>query len=162
MGYLTPPTFAVNQILTAALMNILSGDITDLDARTRPTSGGVATGQTTTSTTYADLATVGPTATIVTGTNAMVVVTAEVDTTGGGVAPRMGFAVSGASTIAATDLWGLRVDSSTVVNIQASAVILVTGLVAGSNTFTAKYRVQSGTGTYSNRGILVWAGNNLT
>ncbi len=39
--------------------------------------------------------------------------------------------------------------------VQGSATFFVTGLTAGSNTFTAKYRVTGGTGTYLNRTIIV-------
>ena len=38
---------------------------------------------------------------------------------------------------------------------QGSATFYVTGLTAGSNTFTAKYRVDAGTGTFANRTIVV-------
>lgn len=161
MGYVAPPGFVAGVSLPAASLTILGNDIVDLDARTQPASAGVATSQTTTSTSYTDLATVGPAVTLLTGTAALVIVTAEVDTTGGGVVPRMGFAVSGASTVAATDTWGLKVDAAAACLIQASFAVLVTGLTPGVNTFTAKYRVGSGTGTFLNRGITVWPANKL-
>lgn len=162
MAWTTPPTYTVGEVLGSSLMNNISGDLTDLDARTRPVTNSVTTSETTTSTTYTSLATAGPAVTLVTGTAAIVGISGEVQTTGGGVSPRMAFAVSGASTVAATDLWSIRVDSSAIVNVQTSFVVLVTGLTAGSNTFTAQYRVGSGTGTFLSRGILVWPANNLS
>ena len=41
------------------------------------------------------------------------------------------------------------------ISVQASATYLVSGLTAGSNTFTAKYRVDASTGTFVNRNIIV-------
>ena len=39
--------------------------------------------------------------------------------------------------------------------VQGSATFYVSGLTAGSNTFTAKYRGTVGTATFSNRSITV-------
>lgn len=161
MGYTIPPAFTAGAVLLGPQLTILGDDIVDLNARTSPSSAGVATSQTTTSTSYTDLATVGPAVTLATGNVAIVVLTAEVDTTGAGVTPRMGFAVSGATTLVASDIWGLKVDAGAAALLQMSFVVLATGLTAGTNTFTAKYRVGSGTGTFLNRGITVWPGNKL-
>ncbi|MBI3358540.1 MAG: hypothetical protein HY037_02980 [Nitrospirae bacterium] len=38
---------------------------------------------------------------------------------------------------------------------QVSATFYVTGLTAGSNTFTAKYKTSAGTATFVNRNIVV-------
>lgn len=162
MAWTGPPNYPVGSPLTSTLMNKISGNLIDLDARSRPVSGGVLTSETTTSATYTDLATVGPTFALITGVSAMVVLSALVQTPGSGVSPRMGFAISGATTVAATDTWCVNVDSSTVVNAQASFAVLVTGLNPGSNTFTGKYRVSGGTGTFANRGLMVWPATNLT
>jgi hypothetical protein len=162
MSWTVPPTYPVGSLLTSTLMNRISGNLADLDARSRPSSGGVLTSETTTSTSYADLATVGPFVTLVTGVAAMVVLSALVQTTGAGVTPRMAFAISGATTVPATDTWCINIDSSAVVNAQTSFAVLVTGLNAGSNTFTAKYKVGSGTGTFVDRGLMVWPATNLT
>lgn len=162
MTYVDPPNVVAGSVVSAsAYLNPVGLDIIDLNARTSPSSAGVATSQTTTSTSYTDLATVGPAVTLVTGNVAIVVLTAEVDTTGAGVTPRMGFAVSGATTLVASDIWGLKVDAGAAALLQMSFLVLATGLTAGTNTFTAKYRVGSGTGTFLNRGITVWPGNKL-
>jgi hypothetical protein len=68
----------------------------------------------------------------------------------------MGFAISGATTVAAADTWALALGSAAAnVGGQVSATFLVTGLNSGSNTFTAKYRVSNNTCTYLNRNIIV-------
>jgi hypothetical protein len=72
----------------------------------------------------------------------------------------MGFAVSGATTLAASDAQSLVAGilgggGAPRPDMQGSATYLVTGLTAGSNTFTAKYRVDGSTGTFANRNIIV-------
>lgn len=112
----------------------------------------VATSQTTVTTTYTDLATVGPAVTLTTGTQAIITLYGWISNSAGGNS-LMGCAVSGASAINPAD------DSAafTVGSSLSDCVItyLLTGLTAGSNTFTAKYRVSSQTGTFVNRRILV-------
>jgi hypothetical protein len=65
----------------------------------------------------------------------------------------MAFAVSGASTVAASDAQAFSNEGDKAT--QASATYVVTGLTGGSNTFTAKYRVSGNTGTFVNRSITV-------
>lgn len=120
----------------------------------------VATSQTTTSTTYTDLSTVGPTATVTTGTRALVIVTSRLTngTTQGWA--YMGYAVSGATTVAATDTSALFVQMTnssagfaSVFRMSAASIVTLT---AGSNTFTAKYKIAStGTATFQDREIFV-------
>jgi hypothetical protein len=109
----------------------------------------VATAQSTSSTTYTDLTTSGPAVTVTTGTSALVTVGATVT----GDEGNMSFAVSGASTVAADDTRALV----SAINVSLSRQIVLTGLTAGSNTFTAKYRSLSGvdTPTFANRDISV-------
>jgi hypothetical protein len=118
----------------------------------------VATTQTTTSTSYTDLATAGPSVTMTTGTSAFVIVTTYSYNATSGAATYMSFGVSGATTIAAGDstsvsLLGMKTGGQEWSN---SAVYPVT-LTAGSNTFTSKYKTSSGTGTFGNRSIIVIA-----
>jgi hypothetical protein len=104
---------------------------------------------------YTNLTTNGPVVTITTGTKALVTITTaiEVNSGRGGY---MGFAISGATTVAADFpfSFGLNSSSSTV-NPQGSATFLVTGLTAGSNTFTAKYRTEGSTVYFHRRFISV-------
>ena len=69
----------------------------------------------------------------------------------------MDFAVSGATTRSASDATALKFLPSSAIaqQMRASAATLVT-LTAGSNTFTAKYRVaSSSTGQWKDRTIFV-------
>lgn len=112
---------------------------------------------TTTSTTYTNLdapANVGPTTTVTTGTAALIIVRCSLENSGAGSA-RMGYDISGATSVAATDNRGIHLFGSAGVNLGASDVSLRTSLTPGSNTFTAKYRVSSGTGTFTDRRIIV-------
>lgn len=159
MGYTAPPAFAAGVALPAASLTILGNDIVDLDARTKPSSASVTTNQTTTSTSYTDLATVGPVATLVTGTAALVAIFAALSCTAGGTA-LMGFAVSGATVLAASDTQALSNPGTTF--FQFGVLFEVTGLTPGTNTFTVKYRVTGATGSFVSRQIVVWPGNKLS
>jgi len=120
-------------------------------------SATVATAQSTTSTTYTDLATAGPSVTLTTGTKALVIITANIGVADPSVSGYMSYAVSGATTIAASDTVAIRQQStqSSRENIRASAVSVPT-LTAGSNTFTAKYRLSQDTDdSFSDRSIFV-------
>jgi hypothetical protein len=126
-------------------------------ART-PGSATVATAETTTSTSYADLTsgTVGPTVTVTTGTSAWVAIKAGMENNTINVGTFMGFAVSGSSSIAASDASAINIAGVAAANrLRLGAVFRVTGLVAGSNTFQAKYKVVSNTGTFVNRDLAV-------
>ena len=68
----------------------------------------------------------------------------------------MAFAVSGATTVAAADAQAvLYTTSGANDGAQMSATNLVTGLTAGSNTFTAKYKSSSSACAFANRNIIV-------
>jgi hypothetical protein len=123
-------------------------------------SAQVLTAQTTTSTSYTDLATSGPAVTLTTGTSALVLVIAGyVNTSSVGPGCAMSFAVSGATTIAASDNFRGTLSADSGYNASSISMLTkLTTLTAGSNTFTAKYRQTSAsTGEYANRSITVWA-----
>ena len=123
-------------------------------------SAQVLTGQSTSSTTYTDLATAGPAVTLTTGTSALVlVISGYTDTSSVGPALCMSFAVSGATTIAASDDFRGALSADSGYNASSIAMLTkLTTLTAGTNTFTAKYRMSAaGTGSFSNRSITVWA-----
>lgn len=118
----------------------------------------VATNQTETNTAYDDMATSGPAVTVTIGANGLALVTvyASVQNDTTNASSHMGFAISGASTVAAADAFSLRLEAYTANNASnVSAVFLVTALTAGSTTFTAKYRVSAGTASYADRKITV-------
>lgn len=116
----------------------------------------VVTSQSTSSTSFTDLATVGPAVTMTTGTRVLVLLTARiVPNTVHGQA-YMAVAVSGATTLAAA------VDNAVEYQAYAvgseghlSAAILLTGLTAGSNIFTAKYKVTVGSSFFEHRTLAV-------
>lgn len=118
-------------------------------------TASVLTSETTTSTSFTNLATVGPEVTVTTGPYALVVVHGSCENTGAG-ASRMAYEVSGATSIAAADNRGIAAFGVAGAGALASGVALHTDLTPGSNTFTAKYRVASGTGTFVSRRIVVF------
>jgi hypothetical protein len=118
-------------------------------------SARVDTSQTTASTSYTDLATTGPAVTVTISNNgrALVCLGALIANSSSPQGTYMSFAVSGATTVAANDNAAAE-NSSSVFN-RSSYQMLVTGLTAGSNTFTAKYKVDGTTGTFIYRTISV-------
>lgn len=121
-----------------------------------PDEDGVSTAETTTSTSFTDLTTAGPAVTVTTGTAALVILSCNIQNdTAGGIA-FMSYAVSGATTAAASTFISLGFESNAAGDqLYASWSHLKTGLIAGSNTFTAKYKVTGGTGSFRHRFITV-------
>jgi hypothetical protein len=117
--------------------------------------------ETTSSTSYTNLATSGPAATaeISTSGRAIVFIAVTAGTsTASGEGWRVGFAISGATTVAASDEYSIGVIHQDVMNnqVRLSGAFLVTGLSIGNNTFTMQYKVSgSTTGTYDDRKISV-------
>jgi hypothetical protein len=94
------------------------------------------------------------TVTIPASGKALVILTAESKGSQGGSASFMSYAASPAGTSGGpADAQAYEVAGNDFV--RASATVLVTGLTPGSTTFTAKYRVSSGTGTFGTREITV-------
>lgn len=178
MAWATPTVFVSGNVLTAAQLNVLSSDLNEtaparasaagqifvssaanvIAART-PSTASVETSETTTTiAAYGNLATVGPAVTVTTGTTAFVCIGTQIANstgTGGGL---MSFEVSGATTIAApASTHTVRYISSNANEASTSSrSILMTGLTAGSNTFTAKYTTPTGgTATFQFRDITV-------
>jgi hypothetical protein len=123
-----------------------------------PQSATVATSQAIGSSgSYVDLATVGPAVTITTGTKALVTLSTAFNST---QTPTVnyGFAVSGATTLAASDGNATPpYNIAALSNNGVSRTLLVTGLTAGANVFTAKYKSTSSAATtaFLNRDITV-------
>src|SRR5262249_11952363 len=122
----------------------------------------ITTSQTTTSGTYANLATAGPdvAVTIPASGNALVVVTANIQgPSGSSNFAYMSYSTTGACARDASDTDALQRSqgtSSSTGFIQASAVSVATGLSAGAHTFRACYRTDGGgTGTFANRTLVV-------
>ena len=119
----------------------------------------LSTSQTTASTSYTDLATAGPAVSVVTGTSAIVIVGALIGANtaaAGAPSNKMSWACSGATTVAASDLWAtgvVQTGTGAGPSVYSSRWHLATGLNPGTNTFTTKYAVSSGTGTFALRAI---------
>lgn len=122
-----------------------------------PTTAAITTLQSTTSSVYTDLATVGPTITVTTGTIALVWFGAAQAHSNNDNETACSVAVSGASTVAASNVWQHSTDGVTAGNyVRGTSFHVFTGLTAGSNTFTMKYRVgATGTGSFQNREMAV-------
>lgn len=176
MTWVAPKTFAANSTLTAADLNVYLRDNfleteaamasspgsyfvgTGLNAIAEriPTTDIVTTEETKTGTTFGNLSTVGPSVTVETSTTAVVFIYCGSYVTDNVGPVYMGFAVSGDTTIAATD--NTSIIKYATQGQRFGAPILQTGLTPGSNTFTAKYRVGDGltrTGHWLNRSISV-------
>jgi len=113
----------------------------------------VATSETTTSTSYTNLTTAGPAVTLTTGTKALVIITATTVNSGSTAHTIISYKVSGATTIASSD--AVCNDETGALVKRSSSASRLTTLNAGSNTFTMEYKVSAGTGTFSNREIIV-------
>lgn len=176
MAWTTPLTAVSNATLTAAQWNASVRDNLLETAPAKATTAGglfVATGsnaiaqrlvgstftaatESTSSTSYVDLSTTGPAVTVTSGTTALVAIGSHMwnDTAGG--RSYMAYAISGATSASSSDATAYTHDiSSNGRIIGATRVLLQTGLTAGSNTFTAKYRVVSGTGTWAQRNLVI-------
>jgi hypothetical protein len=175
MAWTTPMTAVANAAFTAAQFNALRDNMLEtapakatatgqyfvstaanaLAART-PGVSSVATSETTTSTTFAALATAGPAVTVTTGTQVLVFVSARL---GNNTATAVSFASwqsSGATTVAADDRLGLEFQPEGANrNLRATSALMVTGMTPGSSTITMMYRVSAGTGTFSFRQLSV-------
>jgi len=117
----------------------------------------IATSQTRASTTYGDLATVGPAATVTSGVRAMIVLGAFMSNSTAGNGGRVAVATSGAHTSSASDTnsWGAE---SGLANdgFKGSYLTVYNPITAGSTTWTLKYRtVVGGTATFTDRNISV-------
>jgi hypothetical protein len=126
-----------------------------------PVEATVTTSQTTASTSYTDLATVGPTVASINleaGQSALVIVSCRSahSTGGGGNATYMSFAVSGAETDAASDDDAIISLASTNTEQTSSRPTVYTAGTAGAHTFQAKYKITNpGTGTFRERRLIV-------
>jgi hypothetical protein len=125
-----------------------------------PSGGSFTTGaynnggqQSTTSTSYTNLATTDA-LTVTTGTKALVSIVSGIAKTGSATPDSwVSFAVSGATTLAAANNpYGIQFQMGDAVggSFQIGGTWVVTGLTAGSNTFTMKYKDAGGGTTYFN------------
>ncbi|MEU4772973.1 hypothetical protein [Micromonospora sp. NPDC023644] len=178
MAWSTPLTAVSNTALTAAQWNASVRDNLLETAPAKATTAGrlivttgpnsvaeravesdaIATTQTTGSTGYTDLATVGPSVTVTTGTKAILLWSALMSNSTANAKTYMDYQVTGATTRAPQDASSLRFQSSTVgQEARCGQVMFEEGLTPGSNTFTAKYHTNGGTGSFGDRRLTVIA-----
>jgi hypothetical protein len=176
MVWTAPMTAVANTIFTAAQFNQYVRDNLNETAPAKATTAGqyfvatgtnaiatrqsfndiVSTSESTSTTTYTDLATVGPAVSVNCGPKAIVMVTARVSNNTVNSASYASYTISGATSRAATDAEGLEDDGRAASNtIRMTAASLATGLTTGVNIFTMKYRAGSNTSTFSDRQIIV-------
>jgi hypothetical protein len=96
--------------------------------------------------------------TLTTGTAALVLFKANLSNSSAGANTFLSYSVSGATTVAADDGFGIRYESSNADDIAGfGGFDLRRGLTAGSNVFTLEGKVASGTGTIHRPEIAVIA-----
>jgi hypothetical protein len=169
------PTFTSGNVLTAAQMNILGGNLGET-APALATTGMqyfVATGanalaariatrntqlaaDSTTSTSYTDLANLGPTlSSVVAGAQCFVFMQAKVGHNSALGNAYMGVDISGASTVSPDDQYALaHAPGAGTGFIQACMGILFVsndGWASGTSTVQAKYKTNTGTATFDKR-----------
>lgn len=127
----------------------------DITERT-PISQKIATDESTTSTSFADLATVGPAVTVDTGTTALVFYSATVWNSGANNLMEISYEISGATTVAASSANAAIMDGVTATDTpRISSFNVQTGLNPGSHAFSMKYRTSAGTAHFLNRELVV-------
>jgi hypothetical protein len=111
--------------------------------------------QSTASTSYTDLATVGPTITVECGQSVIVTVSGSLYNDTAGEFALMSFAISGATTLAASDTFALGFKAPNANDGLFASYTVIASTTPGMNTFTAKYRGTGGAAAFQNRRITV-------
>lgn len=97
-----------------------------------------------------------PAVTITTGTSVLIAVSAQITITVANYG-FVGVDVSGATTIAASDVKAAGHGGVAGLESVDARMFFLSGLTPGSNTFTLTYKVNAGTGTFLNRSLFVRA-----
>lgn len=160
MAYLTAPTVPAatgdTTAVPSGVVTIYNGSawvcVTPVSVRTD--ASGTMTSGTYTATLSGSPGT-NPSVTLATGTTALVTIAASISTSTTAGAGLVSVSVSGATTVGASDAY--CIETSTTVNATPSRTFVITGLTAGTNTFTLEYRYSGGaaTITYLRRNLTV-------
>jgi hypothetical protein len=174
MAWTAPITWVGGQVPTAALLNaqlrdnlletmpakattegqIFVGNGPNSITTRIPAAAQVSALETRSSTTYGNLATVGPSVTVTHGTYAIIFWSARFFNSLTDADTHMSWEMSGSNVRAADDFFNIRQDG---VNANSpwrvGGVDVHQALTPGTTTFTAKYRVDSGTGSWQDRFI---------
>ena len=157
-AYLTASTVATatgtTTSIPSGITTIYNGSawvcVTEVGARST-TSGTTTTGFVTTLT--GDATAIS--GTLSTGTTALVSIDAICTHSAGGNAAQISFSVSGATTLAASDANGANITLDTSYTGTISRSFVITGLTAGTNTFTLNYKTGNPTLTFTSRSLVV-------
>jgi hypothetical protein len=161
-AYLTAPTVPAATGTTTAVptgvTTVYNGSV--WVCMTSIGASSATSGTTTTSASYVTTLTGDATAisvTLVTGTTALVSIFANMSNAGTGFLSFLSCGVTGAGTVAAADSFSASMNHTANFRTPGSFTRVLSGLTAGTNTFTLSYRVQSGgnAGTYDGRGLAV-------
>jgi len=169
---ITSPTEGMSVYLTAPTVPTATGAITAIPTGVTtiyngsvwvcvtPVAAKSNTGASTTSTSYVTTLTGDATAlsvTLVTGTTAYISMHGNFSNNTSTASTYISYSVSGATTIAASDTNGQRFQVSDSYNKPIIRVGIVTGLTAGTNTFTFAYRCSTSAATsyFDSRDIVV-------
>jgi hypothetical protein len=180
MAWTTFPTLIDGQIWTGAHTQLVRDNFAETAPAKATTAGAIfavtATNtiaqrvptvatqngvETTTSTTYTSTLsggapTLGPTMTLTTGPKALVIVACRQSNSTAGVNSWTSYAVTGASSVTASDNYALSYDSPVATSTNYHSYVTVEpNLVAGSNIFTMQYRASANTATFSVRRLSV-------
>ena len=179
MAWTAPMTFSDGVALTAAQLNTYLRDNLNETMTAKATTAGALMFSTdvnewaerfsgfsrdnatfsTASTSYVDSASGRPAVTVTTGTDALVVFAAHIGNTSANTATYCTYNVTGASSIASAESQSIRLDgyiASTGDNyIGAGMYDIRQDLTPGENTFTMRYRVDAGTGSFAYRMLAV-------
>ena len=180
MVWTAPMTAVAGSVFTAAQFNTFIRDNQLETAPAKATTAGrhfavsgtneiaerasvsdfIGTSESTTSAAYTDLATVGPTVSVTTGTQAWVYTSSFANNGTAGTSNSFAHEISGASSSVANDNHrGLYVREGSTTGVtggRMTTVNLRTGLVSGVNVFTMKYKTSGGTADFSSRTIAVF------
>ena len=175
MAYTTPLTAVLNATLTSAQWNASVRDnfLETAPAKATTTSShfvgtganGIAerrclgsavdTSETTTSTSFTDLATPGPSAVMTTGPSALVMINCALSNSLTNTSSAS-YEITGATTQASSTSLAIQ-QSGTAGAVLRMGVTNMQAVTAGSNTFNMQYLVSAGTGTFLRRRITVMA-----
>jgi hypothetical protein len=176
MAWTAPKTWVGNEVPTAANLNIHLRDNMLETMPAKATQDGqifvgngvnsitprfiqadrISTFESTSSTSYTNLATVGPSVTVTHGSMCIVLWSCQLQNNTANAASHMSWSMTGSSNRAAFDLISITQDAvSASQPWRLGNVDFLTGLFPGTTTFKAEYKVAAGTADFSDRFLAV-------
>jgi hypothetical protein len=175
MAWSTPLTAVSNTTLTAAQWNASVRDNLLETATAKASASGtyfagtglngiaertlgidsIATAETTTSTSAADLATAGPTVSVTSGTKVVAMLNAGMSNNTVGAISSMFVDVTGATTQGVTNNLALRFTASTAAALSQASMAFGYPVTGGTSQYQAKYSASGGTSTFASRRLTI-------